>query len=151
MDADFSHHPRYIAEMVRRSEHGDLVIGSRYVAGGGVLDSPLRRRLLSRLANAVAHVFLGLKARDVTAGFRLYRREALSSLPLDQIVSSGYSFLIEMLYLVEARGWRVVEVPILFRDRVMGVSKISQAEVVKAIATVGRLAGQRWGLAPQSA
>ncbi len=144
MDADFSHQPRYIPAMLARSADGDLIIGSRYVPGGGVLDSPFRRRLLSRMANAAAHLFLGLKARDVTAGFRLYRREALRSLPLDRIFSSGYSFLIEMLFLIEARGWRVSEVPIIFQDRARGESKISQNEIFKAGYTVLRLSWRRW-------
>lgn len=148
MDADFSHQPRYIPDLIARSADADLIIGSRYVPGGGAVDSPFRRRLLSRLANAVAHVFLGLRARDVTAGFRLYRREALVSLPLDQIFSSGYSFLIEMLYLIEARGWRVSESPILFQDRARGQSKISQTEIFKAAYTVLRLSGRRWLRAP---
>lgn len=143
MDADFSHQPRYIPAMIARCAEGDLVIGSRYVAGGGVLDSPPARRLLSQTANLLAHLFLGLKARDVTAGFRLYRREALASLPLDRIFSSGYSFLIELLYLVEARGWRVAEVPIIFQDRALGQSKISRNEVFKALYTVLRLTWRR--------
>lgn len=143
MDADFSHQPRYIPEMIARSTTGDLVIGSRYVRGGGAVDSPFLRRLLSRTANLIAHAALGLKARDMTAGFRLYRREALESLPLDRIFSSGYSFLIELLYLIEQRGWRVVEVPILFYDRQLGQSKISQAEIFKAMNTILRLSYRR--------
>ncbi len=143
MDADFSHDPRYIPEMVARSAAADLVIGSRYVPKGGAVDSPLRRRLISYAANFLAHAALGLKARDVTAGFRLYRREVLESVSIDSIRSSGYSFLIEMLFLVEQRRWRVAEVPILFCDRKLGQSKISTQEVTKAMATVGRLAVQR--------
>jgi len=143
MDADFSHHPRHIPDMLARSASADLVIGSRYVPGGGAVDSPLARRLLSRTANLVAHLALGLQARDVTAGFRLYRRAVLDSIPLDRIFSSGYSFLIEMLFLVEQRGWRVVEAPILFHDRRLGASKISQTEIFKALYTVARLTYRR--------
>jgi len=143
MDADFSHDPRYIPELLARQANADLVIGSRYVAGGGAVDSPLSRRLISRAANFAAHSLLGLKARDVTAGFRLYRREVLESVPLDRIFSSGYSFLTEMLFLVERRGWRVAEVPILFRDRTQGQSKISRDEIFKALYTVARLAYRR--------
>lgn len=142
MDADFSHHPRYIPIMLARSASADLVIGSRYVAGGG-MDAPFIRRLLSRVANTVAHMFLGLKARDMTAGFRLYRREVLESIPLDRIFSSGYSFLIEMLFLVEQRGWRVAEVPIRYADRTLGKSKISRNEIYKAWYTVARLTYRR--------
>ncbi len=143
MDADFSHHPRYIPEMLARSASADLVIGSRYAPGGGAVDSPWLRRLLSRTANLVAHLALGLKAGDVTAGFRLYRRAVLDSIPLDRIFSSGYSFLIEMLFLVEQRGWRVAEAPILFHDRTMGASKISRTEIFKALYTVARLTYRR--------
>jgi len=142
MDADFSHHPRYIPAMLARGASADLVIGSRYVAGGG-MDAPLVRRLLSRIANLTAHTFLGLKARDVTAGFRLYRREVLESIPLDRIFSSGYSFLIEMLFLVEQRGWCVAEVPIRYGDRTLGKSKISRHEIFKALYTVARLSYRR--------
>jgi glycosyltransferase involved in cell wall biosynthesis len=143
MDADFSHEPRYIPSMLARAAEADLVIGSRYVPGGGAVDSPFSRRLLSRGANLVAHLALGLRARDVTAGFRLYRRAVLESIPLELIFSSGYSFLIEMLYLVERKGWRVAEVPIHFYDRVLGQSKISRAEVGRALYTVARLAYRR--------
>jgi glycosyltransferase involved in cell wall biosynthesis len=143
MDADFSHHPRYIPELVARLAQADLVIGSRYVPGGRAVDSPFSRRLLSQGANSIAHGLLGLHARDVTAGFRLYRREVLAALPLDRIFSSGYSFLIELLYLVERRGWRVAEVPILFRDRTLGRSKISRAEIFRALYTVARLTYRR--------
>ena len=144
MDADYSHHPRYIPDLLALGESADLVIGSRYVPRGGAVDSPATRRLLSRTANLVAHMCLGLKARDVTAGFRLYRREVLESIPIDDIFSSGYSFLIEMLFLVERRGWRVAEVPILFRDRTLGQSKISRNEVFKALYTVARLGRRRF-------
>ena len=143
MDADFSHHPRHIPVMVAKLAEADLVIGSRYVGDGRAVDSPASRRLLSRGANAVAHLALNLRARDVTAGFRLYRRAVLESLPLDHIFSSGYSFLIELLYLVERRGWRVAEVPIQFRDRTLGQSKISRTEVFRALYTVARLSYQR--------
>lgn len=143
MDADFSHHPSHIPALVAALATADLVIGSRYVRGGRAVDSPPLRRALSRGANAVAHLALNLHARDVTAGFRLYRRAVLESLPLDRVFSSGYSFLIELLYLVERRGWRVAEVPIQFRDRTMGESKISRAEVYRALYTVARLSYRR--------
>ncbi|MCC7359242.1 MAG: polyprenol monophosphomannose synthase [Anaerolineales bacterium] len=143
MDADFSHHPRHIPSMVEKLAEADLVIGSRYVRGGYAVDSPPARRALSRSANLVAHLALNLRARDVTAGFRLYRRAVLESLDLDQIFSSGYSFLVELLYLVERRGWRVAEVPIQFHDRIRGQSKISRAEIGRALYTVARLTFRR--------
>jgi len=144
MDADFSHHPRYIPAMIKASEaQYDLVIGSRYVPGGGTPDFPLRRRVLSSGANGFARLLLGLRARDATAGFRCYRRVVLESLPLDSIFSNGYSFLIEMLFLVQRAGFSVGEVPIVFEDRKRGKSKISQQEVTRALYTVARLAWRR--------
>ena len=143
MDADFSHHPSHIGAMLARLSAADLVIGSRYAPGGAAVDSPYPRRLLSLSANFISRVALGLRARDVTAGFRVYRRELLAALPLGDIFSSGYSFLIETLYLIERGGWRVAEVPIQFHDRTSGASKISRREIAKAIYTVLRLAGRR--------
>nr|MBN1228490.1 polyprenol monophosphomannose synthase [Anaerolineae bacterium] len=147
MDADFSHHPRYIPAMVDMLNAGyDLVIGSRYVPGGATPDFPLSRRMLSWCANTFARTMLGLQARDTTAGFRCYRRSVLESLPLDTIFSSGYSFLVEMLFMVQRAGYRVGEVPITFEDRKQGQSKISQQEILKAIYTVMRLAILRLSL-----
>lgn len=144
MDADFSHNPRYIPAMVEKIGQGyDLVIGSRYVIGGGTSGCTLKRKLLSWGANAFARVLLGLHAHDTTAGFRCYRREVLEDVGLDTIKADGYSFLVEMLYHVQSRGWRVGEVPIIFENRQQGVSKISQGEVVRAIRTVLRLGWAR--------
>ncbi len=144
MDADFSHHPRYLPDLVTKAEAGcDLVIGSRYVPGGATLECTLLRKLLSWGANAFARTMLGLRTHDSTAGFRCYRREVLTSIPLDQIVANGYSFLIEMLYYVQRGGWQVCEVPIVFQNRQQGVSKISRAEIYKAFQTVVRLSLRR--------
>ena len=107
--------------------------------GGGTRHCSRRRILLSRGANLVARTLLGLKARDATAGFRLYRREVLLSIPLDEIFSSGYSFLVEMLFLCQRRGWQIGEVPIIFEDRRKGTTKISRQEIFKAQYTVFRL------------
>ena len=142
MDADFSHHPRYIPEMLKAIEGADLVIGSRYVPTGEVR-YPFHRRLLSRTANMVAKVALGLHPRDCTAGFRLYRDYTLKSIPLESVFSNGYSFLIEILTMIQRRGYRVVEVPIIFEDRKYGETKISSREIYKALYTVGRLAVRR--------
>ncbi len=140
MDADFSHPPEKIPEMVAKVAEGyDLVIGSRYVPGGRAVECTLPRRMLSWGANAFARVLLSLKVRDTTAGFRCYRREVLVSIALDEIFSDGYSFLMEMLYKVQRRGWRIGEVPIVFHNRQQGVSKISRAEIYKALYTVLRL------------
>ena len=139
MDADFSHHPRYIPAMLAAIEQADLVIGSRYVPGGRVL-YPLHRRLLSRVANLVARSALKLRARDCTAGFRLYRATVLRNAPIDRIKSNGYSFLVEMLRAVTRQNIRIVEVPIVFADRTLGKSKISSMEIYKGMRTVARLA-----------
>jgi dolichol-phosphate mannosyltransferase len=143
MDADFSHHPRHIPAMVEASAQYELAIGSRYVPGGDTPDFPFRRRLLSWGANTFARTMLGLKAHDATAGFRCYRRVVLETLPLDSIFSSGYSFLIEMLFMVQRAGFSVGEVPIIFEDRKLGTSKISSREITRALYTVVRLFWQR--------
>jgi dolichol-phosphate mannosyltransferase len=143
MDADFSHHPRYIPAMLEMSLERDMVIGSRYVKGGGTLNCTWKRRMLSQGANTFAKILLGLRALDCTAGFRCYRREVLEAIELDAIFSNGYSFLIEMIYYVQRRGYQIGEVPIVFEDRRRGTSKISQKEVYKALQTVGRLSVRR--------
>jgi dolichol-phosphate mannosyltransferase len=136
MDADFSHHPRYIPDLLTRNRDAQLVIGSRYVDGGGTVNWGLQRQILSRGANTFARLVLGLKAHDCTAGFRCYRREVLESIELDEIFSNGYSFLIEMLFKCQRRGWEIGEVPIIFEDRRHGASKISRREIFKALYTV---------------
>ncbi len=143
MDADFSHHPRYIPSLLAGLDRLDVIIGSRYVLGGGTRFFSLQRQILSTSANAFARMMLGLKATDCTAGFRAYRRAVLESLDLDQIFSNGYSFLIELLFLCQDRGWRIGEVPIIYDDRRAGKSKISKAEVYKATYTVLRLFWRR--------
>ncbi|MBI3287140.1 MAG: polyprenol monophosphomannose synthase [Chloroflexi bacterium] len=144
MDADFSHHPRYLTALVESSDRWGLVIGSRYVPGGGALNCGLGRRVLSRSANLFARTMLGLRVQDCTAGFRCYRREVLESIDLDHIFSDGYSFLIEMLYNCQQLDWPIGEIPILFEDRRQGKSKISRAEIGKALMTVLRLSLHRF-------
>ena len=143
MDADFSHNTRYIPDMIELSKQKHVVIGSRYVPGGGQRNCTWKRVLLSKGANFVARSLLGLKAKDATAGFRLYRREVLESIPLERIFSSGYSFLVEMLFMCQRRGWQIGEVPITFEDRRKGQTKISRQEVLKAQYTLLRLAFRR--------
>jgi glycosyltransferase involved in cell wall biosynthesis len=143
MDADFSHHPRYVPDLIAAAEKWDIVIGSRYVKGGGTVNCGLNRTLLSRAANAFARLMLGLEAYDCTAGFRCYRRRVLEAAPLDDIFSNGYSFLIEMLYRCQRLGFKVSEVPICFENRQRGNSKISRAEILRAAYTVLRLAPNR--------
>jgi dolichol-phosphate mannosyltransferase len=143
MDADFSHHPRYIPTMLINSQEAELVIGSRYVRGGGTRFCSWKRRALSLGANLFAKLMLGLPARDCTAGFRCYHREVLLSIDLDDIFSNGYSFLIEVLYRTKRKGYRIGEVPIIFEDRRHGVSKISRREIFAAMYTVLRLSTWR--------
>lgn len=143
MDADFSHHPGYIPDLVAMLSKYDLVIGSRYVAGGGTRFCTPPRKALSRGANLFARTALGLHAGDATAGFRGYRRTVLESIALDDIISDGYSFLIEMLYRCQQRGWRVGELPIVFENRQRGASKISKSEILKAVQAVVHLSRER--------
>ena len=143
MDADFSHNPRYVPDIVDKTNQGyDLVIGSRYVRGGRSTQT-LDRKVVSWSANTITRVLLGLHAHDTTISFRCYRRQVLESLDLSSIKSSGYSFLFEMLFRVERRGWTVGEVPVIVQDRRMGASKISKNEIVKALGTLLRLAPRR--------
>ncbi|MEJ2211314.1 MAG: polyprenol monophosphomannose synthase [Anaerolineae bacterium] len=143
MDADFSHHPRYIPDLLAGLSQFDVVIGSRYVDGGGTRYCTWPRKALSRGANLFARSVLSLQAGDATAGFRAYRRPVLESIALDEIVSNGYSFLIEMLYRCQRQGWTVGEVPIIFENRQRGASKISRGEILRAMQTVLRLGGER--------
>jgi glycosyltransferase involved in cell wall biosynthesis len=142
MDADLSHPPETIPAMLRliASGRADLVIGSRYVPGGGTKNWPTSRILLSRGANLFARTLLGLGPHDATAGFRCYAAPLLRRVPLDSVRAEGYSFLVEMLFLAKRAGARALEVPITFEDRRFGVSKISRSEILKAILTVLRLA-----------
>jgi dolichol-phosphate mannosyltransferase len=143
MDADLSHDPADLPRLVAASADADVVIGSRYVAGGRILNWPLRRRILSRFANSYIRLVTRLTARDCTSGYRCWRREVLASVPFDHIFSDGYSFLIEMLFRAEQRGVRVAEVPITFVERLKGQSKLSMAVLVESVVTPWRLAATR--------
>jgi len=138
MDADFSHHPKYIQKMMDESKDFPLVIGSRYVEGGGTKNWGLFRQINSRTANLLAKKMLHIKCNDCTGGFRLYKREVLMSINLDKIYSNGYSFLIELLYKCQLNGFQTSEIPIIFEDRRAGSSKISKDEIFKAIKTLLR-------------
>lgn len=125
MDCDFSHPPEKLPALVAKLESCDLALGSRYIPGGGVDERwPLWRKALSRWANFYARSILGLPVRDVTGGFRLWRREMLERIPYRQVVSNGYVFLVELLYLAHLGGCRFGEVPIYFADRKWGESKM---------------------------
>ncbi len=139
MDADLSHDPEYLPAMLAAAEHADLVIGSRYLRGVSVVNWPLRRLILSTFANRYVRAVTGLEAMDCTSGFRCWRREALARLPLDRIVSEGYSFLVEMLYEAARLGCRVTEVPIIFVERRHGVSKMSSGVIFESMLMPWRL------------
>lgn len=139
MDADMSHRPKYLLTMLKRLADCDVVCGSRWVKGGRTLNWPLARLLLSRLASLYARVVLGVAVRDLTGGFNGYRRRVLESLELDQIRSDGYAFQIEMKYRALRRGFRLVEVPIVFTDRTRGGSKISKRIIWEALGIVWTL------------
>ena len=132
MDCDYSHHPRYLPSMLALLEERDMVIGSRYVPGGGVENWPWHRRMLSSFANFYARTLLRLPVHDCTAGFRGYKRQVLESVELSAIRSSGYSFLEEMAFRVHRCGFSIGEVPIIFVDRRLGVSKIETKEIYLA-------------------
>lgn len=139
MDADLSHDPRYLPDLIAATDRADVVIGSRYVAGGAIVNWPKRRRLLSRFANLYIRMVTRLSPRDCTSGYRCWRREALGALGLDRFTSDGYSFLVEMLFAAARSGCRIAEVPITFVERRLGESKLSSAVLVESALTPWRL------------
>ncbi len=143
MDADLSHDPEVLPVLIATVREGgaDLAIGSRYVPGGAVPGWPRNRRLLSQWGNRYIALMLQLPVRDATAGFRAYRRSILEEIGLDRVGADGYGFQIEMAYAVAKAGGTIVEVPITFRDRIRGVSKMSPNIVSEALVLV-----TRWGV-----
>ncbi len=142
MDADWSHDPASLPALVAPLQNGaSLVIGSRYVRGGGTVDWGLGRRVISRGGSTFARLVLGLPAHDLTGGFKAWRRETLASIPWERVHAGGYVFQIEMTHLAHRAGARVVEIPIVFRDRRAGTSKMSRRIVVEALLVVVTL---RW-------
>jgi dolichol-phosphate mannosyltransferase len=146
MDADFSHEPAYLPRLIEVARRADVVLGSRYVPGGGVSDWGAGRRAVSRGGSAYARLILGLGVRDLTGGFKCFRREVLEAIDLDAVRSRGYAFQVELTYRAIQLGFDVVEVPIVFRDRRAGSSKMSRSIVLEAIWRVPLLRfGQRAG------
>ena len=132
MDSDFSHDPADLPRLIAAAEDADLVLGSRYVPGGGVTDWGLGRRLVSRGGSLYAKLLLGVPVNDLTGGFKCFRREVLERLDLSGVGTDGYGFQIEMTYRTIRAGFRVKEVPIVFRDRRVGASKMSARIAVEA-------------------
>ncbi|MEN9309214.1 MAG: hypothetical protein RL173_3146 [Fibrobacterota bacterium] len=139
MDADFSHDPKYVMPMIEKSMEADLVVGSRYLTGVNVVNWPMSRLLLSYCANKYAKFVSGLPIFDCTAGFKVFRREALAAIDLENISASGYGFQIEIHYKVWKKGFKLAEVPIVFVDRAAGVSKMSGKIIREALLLVVRL------------
>ncbi len=133
MDADYSHDPAYIPALIAASEHADLVLGSRYVPGGGVVDGPWLRRTLSRAGSWYARTLLGVEIRDLTGGYRCIRRPVLEQVDPASLRAQGYVFNIELTYRALGEGFRVTEVPISFADRTIGRSKISIWIAIEAL------------------
>ena len=144
MDADFSHDPSYLPALIGATERADLAIGSRYVPGGGITDWGPMRRFISRGGSAYARVALGLPVKDLTGGFKCFRRIVLERIDLDTIEARGYAFQVETTYRALRAGFRVVEVPIVFRDRADGTSKMSKAIVAEAMWRVPAMRFRRW-------
>lgn len=136
MDGDFSHDPGHLPAMLSAARQADLVLGSRYVPGGGTVNWGLARRLLSRWGSFYARTVLGLRVRDLTGGFKCFRREVLEAIDLPSVSCTGYAFQIELTYRAVRCGFRVAEVPIVFADRRVGQSKMSKRIVLEALRKV---------------
>lgn len=139
MDCDLSHDPNRLPDLIAATDRADVVVGSRYVAGGAIVNWPRRRLLLSRFANLYIRQVTRLRVRDCTSGYRCWRRDALARLPLDRLASEGYSFLVEMLYVAGGLGCRIAEVPITFVERRQGESKLTSTVLVESLWTPWRL------------
>jgi len=140
MDADLSHDPKYLPAMIQEAAAGaDLVIGSRYLNGISVVNWPLRRIILSSFANFYIRSVTGLGLRDITTGYRCWRRTALAKLPLDKIVSEGYAFLLDVTFMAAGAGLRIVESPIIFVERRQGASKLSGGVLLESLITPWKL------------
>lgn len=139
MDADFSHDPNMLPEFLRTVKDYDLVLGSRYIRGVNVINWPMKRLLLSYFANQYTRIVTGLPVKDATGGFKCFRVEVLKSIDLDAIHSNGYAFQIEMSFKAWKKGYRIKEIPIIFMDRRVGISKMSKKIVREAVTMVWRL------------
>ena len=143
MDADLSHQPEQLVPMLRRLHDADLVIGSRYIRDGRIVNWPLRRRVLSATANAYIRSVCALTVRDCTSGFRCWRRERLAQLPLDRIDADGYAFLVQLLFHAVDAGCVIAEVPITFVERERGASKLRLPVLAESAIVPWKLAWSR--------
>lgn len=139
MDCDFSHQPKYLPDFLEKIKDADLVLGSRYIYGGGTQNWPASRKLISKGGNTYSRMVLGLPYKDLTGGFKCFRREVLEKIPLDSLISYGYSFQVELTYRTHQAGFRIVETPIVFPDRVRGTSKMSGKIFKEAFVNVWKL------------
>lgn len=140
MDADFSHDPKYLPNFLEQADQGaDLVLGSRYVTGGGTVNWGIVRQLISRGGSLYARTILGIDIRDLTGGFKCFHRHVLEAIDLDSIKSTGYAFQIELTYRTLRKGFKVQEIPIVFEDRRVGQSKMSKKIFLEALAMVWKL------------
>lgn len=139
MDCDFSHNPNDILRLLEVAEENDLVIGSRYIQGVNVVNWPLRRLILSMGASVYTRMITGMPIKDATSGFKCFRRKVIESIELDKIHSNGYSFQIEMHFQTWKKGFTIKEIPIVFTDRIDGVSKMGKNIVKEAIFMVWKL------------
>lgn len=140
MDADWSHDPEVIPQLISVINSGyDVAVGSRRIPGGQVIGWNLWRKFCSRGAMVISQLLLGIKTNDLTSGFRAYKASVLAGIDWSAIKSDGYSFLEELMYLLEKRGYRIKEVPIIFQDRKLGVSKLSRKEILKFFITIFKI------------
>jgi dolichol-phosphate mannosyltransferase len=139
MDADFSHSPQYLPAFMKAVENADLVIGSRYISGVNVVNWPMERLLLSYFGNLAARIIAGIPVKDCTGGYKCFRRSVLENIDLSKIGSSGYSFQVEMNYHVWRKGYRIVEIPIVFTDRQRGTSKMSTKIIREGLLLIWKL------------
>ncbi len=144
MDADFSHNPAYLPQMLAKAREADLVLGSRNVKGGGTLNWGLGRKVLSRAGSFYARTILGLHVRDLTGGFKCFHREVLEAIDLPTVECSGYAFQIELTYRAAKKGFSIAEIPIVFEDRRVGQSKMSKWIVLEAIRKVWTIRFSRY-------
>lgn len=138
MDCDFSHDPKYLPAFLERAQSADLVLGSRYIAGGGTVNWNVPRRIISKSGSLYSQAVLGLPYADLTGGFKCFRRHVLEAMDLETVRSNGYAFQIELTYRAHKRGFRIAEIPIIFYERRVGASKMSKEIVFEAMLMVWR-------------